>query len=310
MTKSLAVHLAEITRVRIETPELGKMLARKRKLRNSLTDDGRLNIIAADHPARRVVQAGGVPMAMANRLNYLGRIAEILIADAADGVMATMDILEELLILSHLIEEHGGKSFVDHKLLIASLNRGGLSKTAWELDDPITGTNPSTCSDWNLDGAKMLLRIDDQDPNSLKTIMYCTDAINHLLHLDLPMFLEPLPIVRGADGLKVKKDAESLALIAGVASALGQSSSRLWLKLPYCENFGIVAQSTTLPILLLGGDTQDGNKFLNDIKKALSSGANVCGTMAGRNVLYSTERSPVSMASEINALVHKLPVKT
>jgi DhnA family fructose-bisphosphate aldolase class Ia len=310
MTKSLANHLLEITRIRIETPQLGKALAQKRKLRDSMTEDGRLNVIAADHPARRVVQAGGAPMAMANRLDYLGRIAEILIADAADGVMATMDILEELIILSHLVEEHGGKSFVDDKLLIASLNRGGLSKTAWELDDPITGATPATCADWNLDGAKMLLRIDDQDPNSLKTMIYCVEAINNLLHLDLPMFLEPLPIVREKDGLRVKKDAESLALIAGVASALGESSSRLWLKLPYCENFDIVAQSTTLPILLLGGDRQDGNKFLNDIKNALSSAPNVCGTMVGRNVLYSTERSHVSMAAEINSLVHKLPVKT
>lgn len=304
MSKQLTRHLNEITRVRIETPDLGKALAQNRERRAALTRDGRLNIIAADDPARGVVQAGAKPMALANRHDYLRRIAEILMADVADGVMATMDILEELLILSHLVQESGGKSFVNQKLMIASLNRGGLSKSAWELDDPVTGANPRTCADWNLDGAKMLLRIDDQDANSLKTMMYCTDAINHLLYLELPLFLEPLPIVREQSGLKVKKDAQSLALIAGIASALGESSSRLWLQLPYCESFETVAQSTTLPILLRGDETQDENTVLSEIKSALAKNSNVCGTMVGLNVLYSTKRTHVTMAQEINELVH------
>jgi len=305
MKKTLSEHIKVITRQRIETPDLGRVLAEKRLRRESLTTDGRLNIVAADHPARRVVQAGSNPLAMADRADYLRRISEILIADAADGVMATMDVLEELLILSHLIEQSGGKSFIDNKVLIASLNRGGLARSAWELDDPVTGANPRTCADWNLDGAKMLLRIDDEDPNSLKTITYCTEAINHLLYLNLPMFLEPLPVVREKSGLlKVKKDAESLATIVGVASALGESSSRLWLKLPYCDNFQIVAQSTTLPILLLGGESQDEKVVLKGIKAALADHPNVCGTMIGRNILYSNQRSHVSMAEEINGLVH------
>ena len=245
-------------------------------------------------------------MAMANRADYLKRVCEILIADAADGVMATMDVLEELLIVSHLIELSGGKGFVDNKVLIASLNRGGLARTAWELDDAVTGANPRTCGDWNLDGAKMLLRIDDEDANSLKTMMYCTEAINHLLYLELPMFLEPLPVVREKSGLlKVKKDAESLATIVGVASALGESSSRLWLKLPYCENFEIVAKSTTLPILMVGGESQDEKAVLKEIKTGLSKSPNVCGTMIGRNILFSNQRSHISMAEEINALVHE-----
>jgi DhnA family fructose-bisphosphate aldolase class Ia len=305
-TDSLNEHINEITRLRIETPDLGKALAEKRIRRASLTTDGRLNIISADHPARRIVQAGSNPMAMANRADYLKRVCEILIADAADGVMATMDVLEELLIVSHLIELSGGKGFVDNKVLIASLNRGGLARTAWELDDAVTGANPRTCGDWNLDGAKMLLRIDDEDANSLKTMMYCTEAINHLLYLELPMFLEPLPVVREKSGLlKVKKDAESLATIVGVASALGESSSRLWLKLPYCENFEIVAKSTTLPILMVGGESQDEKAVLKEIKTGLSKSPNVCGTMIGRNILFSNQRSHISMAEEINALVHE-----
>ncbi|MBS1956130.1 MAG: hypothetical protein JST89_18240 [Cyanobacteria bacterium SZAS-4] len=309
--ESLTKHLNEITRQRIEAPDLGRAVAEKRIRRESLTTDGRLNIIAADHPARRITQAGSNPMAMADRHDYLQRIAEILIADAADGVMATMDVLEELLILSYLIELDGGQSFVDNKVLIASLNRGGLSRSAWELDDPVTGANPRTCDEWNLDGGKMLLRIEDEDPNSLKTMQYCAEAINHLLYLNLPMFLEPLPVVREKSGLlKVKKDAESLATIVGVASALGEASSRLWLKLPYCDKFDTVAKSTTLPILLLGGESQDEKVVLKEIKTALENSPNVCGTMIGRNVLYAKDKSHVGMAEEVNALVHEHLVVT
>ncbi len=45
-------------------------------------------------------------------------------------------------------------SLLDGKVLIGSLNRGGLAGSAWELDDPITGPTPATCADWRLDGAK------------------------------------------------------------------------------------------------------------------------------------------------------------
>lgn len=306
---SITGHYDEITTVRVLRPELILELAQERKRRTSLTNDGHfLNIIAADHPARRVTLAGADPFAMANREDYLQRIVDILSADAADGVMATMDILEELLILSYIAGRRTG--LLDEKVLIVSLNRGGLSKTSWELDDPITGATPADCQQWNMDGAKMLLRIDDNDDRCLNTIQYCCDAISELTELGLPMFLEPLPVVRTGETVTVKKDAESLAAITGVASALGSSSSRLWLKLPYCENFEFVARSTTLPILLLGGESQGSGAFLTQMESALNCASNVRGAMVGRNVLFSTDQTHVSMAASVHALVHKIPVKS
>jgi DhnA family fructose-bisphosphate aldolase class Ia len=293
----------EVTDMRVQQPSRIQELALSRKRRRALTEDGKLNIVAADHPARRVTEANGDPHAMADRKSYLERIAACLAADAVDGVMATMDILEELLILSYLSTRGGAVSFADNKLFIVSLNRGGLNKTSWELDDPLTSMPPSACKHWNMDGAKLLLRIDDDDPDSLKTIVYCRDAINELLDYDLPMFLEPLPVVRKDGGLKVEKSWQALAAIAGVASALGTSSSRTWLKLPYCDNFELVAQSTTLPILVLGGETQSTNTFLSEIDKALQSGENVRGTMVGRNVLFGKE-PPVSIARLVHQKVH------
>src|SRR3712207_8884418 len=52
-----------------------------------------------------------------------------------------------------------------------------------------------------------------------------------------------LPVIKNDAGRRVVKTAEALAKIVGVASALGDSSHRLWLKLPYCENYDVVARS-------------------------------------------------------------------
>jgi len=121
---------------------------------------------------------------------------------------------------------------LDNRLLIASLNRGGLVGSSWELDDPMTGATPASCHAWRLDGAKILLRVDETEPASLKTMLASAQAINECNALALPMFLEPLPVTKTDKGYVVVKTAVALARLAGVASALGDSSRYLWLKLP------------------------------------------------------------------------------
>src|SRR6185503_18999665 len=49
--------------------------------------------------------------------------------------MSSMDVLEDLLVIHHLILESGGPALLDNRLLIASLNRGGLAGSSWEMDD-------------------------------------------------------------------------------------------------------------------------------------------------------------------------------
>ena len=119
--------LSRITALRVTDPQCSMRAAKARKRRTNLTPDGKLNILAADHPARRVTKVGDDPLKMADRNGYLARIVRVLQSDAVDGVMATMDVLEDLLILHHLILEAGGPGFLDDRLLIASLNRGGLA---------------------------------------------------------------------------------------------------------------------------------------------------------------------------------------
>jgi DhnA family fructose-bisphosphate aldolase class Ia len=297
--------MARLTQVRIEDPEHALRAAQSRRRRERLAPAGRLNILAADHPARRVTKIGDDPLGMADRRGYLARIIRVLQAQSVDGLMATMDILEELLILDGLLAEAGAPPLLDGKLLIASLNRGGLAGASWELDDPVTGPTPATCAAWNLDGAKFLLRIADSDPGSLKTMLAAAQAISECNALQLPMFLEPLPVTRNASGWAVAKDAESLARVAGVASALGDSSRYLWLKLPYCDGFETVARSTSLPILLLGGESAgDPKPFLEQMHRALQAGPNVLGALAGRNVLFPGEEDPLAMAEALGGVIH------
>lgn len=295
--------LRQITDKRICEPELPLQLARQRRKRQSLTTDGKLNLIAADHPARRVLKAGEERMGMADRHDMLLRVTRILAADAADGVMATMDVLEDLLVLEHLLVNQGAASFLAEKVILVSLNRGGLSGAIWELDDAVTGPCPSICADWGFDGIKLLLRICDGDADSLKTMLYCREAINQANALGLRTFLEPMPVRKGDDEIKLVRDAEQIAKTVAVASALGDSSRYLWLKLPFCPHFEIVAKSTTLPILLLGGETEDARVFLEEVKAGLRCGYNVRGAMIGRNLLHPRKHGD---SVEISLAVHEL----
>ena len=298
--------LAKITEVRVTDTRCAVRSANSRQRRSTLTLDGKLNILAADHPARRVTKVGDDSLRMADRHGYLARIVRVLQSDVVDGVMATMDVLEDLLILHHLILEAGGPGLLDNRLLIASLNRGGLAGASWEMDDPVTGPSPATCAALKLDGAKLLLRICDEETASLDTMLYCSEVISEMNALGLPTFLEPLPVVKDKNNYKVVKTAEALARIVGVASALGDSSRDLWLKLPYCENYEVVAGATTLPILLLGGESVgDATPLLREIAAGLAAGSNVRGALVGRNVLYPGQEDPLVVAQAAGLIIHQ-----
>ena len=162
--------LARLTETRVSDPDFAWRAARVRTRRERLAPSGKLNILAADHPARNVTKVGADPLAMADRRDYLARILRVLSSERVDGIMATMDILEDLLTIDGLLRDAGAPVLLDGRVLIGSVNRGGLAGSAWELDDPATGVTPATCCEWRLDGAKLLLRVDPSEPASLKKI--------------------------------------------------------------------------------------------------------------------------------------------
>ena len=91
-------------------------------------------IIAADHPARGAFGVRDNPRAMASRPDLLGRLAEALARPGVDGVLGTADVLEDLLLMGCL----------DGKLVIGSMNRGGLQGASFEPDDRCTAFDAAT----------------------------------------------------------------------------------------------------------------------------------------------------------------------
>ena len=296
----------KITNIRVDNPDFIIDWSNRRVKRNQFTRNGKLNVVAADHPARGSVSVGDKPFEMADRHELLARLVDILYSEWVDGVLGSMDILEELIILHGLLIESGKEGFLDGKLLIVSLNRGGIPGAAWEMDDPITGTDAATCIKYGIDAAKMLLRLDPLDEKSLQTILYCAEGVRDFDAHKLPIFLEPLPVKKENNSFKVVKDPDLLIPLITMTSALGSSSKYCWLKLPYTREFHRVTASTTLPIVILGGDRTDSvDGLILDLKEALAAGHQVRGAMFGRNVLYPMNQSPREVANKVGKFIHQ-----
>jgi hypothetical protein len=209
-----------------------------------LSGRGTIFLVAADHPARGALGSGADAMAMADRRELLDRLVTALSHPDVDGVLGSPDVVEELLLLGAL----------ERKVVIGSMNRGGLDGAAWTMDDRFTGYDARRISESRLDGGKMLLRIDDRDAGTASTLESCARAVSDLASCGLMAMVEPLPYDRDATGrLTLLEDAASLARAVTVASALGTTSAYTWLKMPSCDDPEIVFGATTLPCVVLGG---------------------------------------------------------
>ena len=295
-----------ITDVRVKDPDIILREAEQRKRREKLTYDGRLLILACDHPARRVTDVGDDPIGMGDRMDYLGRIIRVLIHPEVDGVMGTPDIIEDLFIVSALMREKMGKGLLDDKVLLGCMNRAGIAGASFEMDDRMTAYTAKSLKRFGLDAAKIMFRLDLNDKHSGRTLTYCAQAITECNALGLPTFLEPLPVEKTPRGYEVKMDYVDMIRTVGVASALGDSSQNLWLKIPYVEGFDQVARATTLPILMLGGASKGSPiETVESFEKGMGAGANVRGALVGRNILYPGVDDPMAVAAAVSRVVHE-----
>jgi hypothetical protein len=102
-----------VTEVRVNSPKIILQEAAARKKRKKLTRDGKLTILAADHPGRMVTRSGDDPIGMCDRQEYLGQVLRVVTNPDVDGIMATTDVIEDLFIVNHLVKQGGGPSFLD-----------------------------------------------------------------------------------------------------------------------------------------------------------------------------------------------------
>jgi Cgl0159-like len=298
--------MAKVTEVRVERPGLIGEAALARKRRPKLTTDGKLTILAADHPARMITKSGDDALAMGDRQQYLGRVARVMASPSVDGVMGTTDVIEDLLILHHLVKQAGGPGFLDNKVILGSMNRSGLSGAAWEMDDRMTCWSARSIKERNLDGAKTMVRLELKEPICNDTFQACADAVNELSRMGLPSFIEPLPVENVDGAYKVKKNAADLIKIIGVAFAMGETSALTWLKIPYCEGYEQVARAATCPMLMLGGESRgDPTGTLKEFAAGMKAGASIRGALVGRNVTFPGDDDPLAVARAIHAIVHE-----
>lgn len=292
-----------LTFFRIHKPNTVLQEAGRRKKRKNLTKDGKLFLVAADHPARGVLSAGSSPIALADRKTFILRIATLLLYPFMDGVMGTADVMEELFLASHLFRDKTGKGFLDEKLLIGCMNRGGIEGTVFEMDDRLTAMSVEGLRRLNLDGGKLMFRLDEKDPASGKTLEYCAGALRELQKKNLSAFLEALAVKKTAKGYEVTKEAAHLARAVNIAQGLGDTTVNLWLKVPYCPDFHVVAGTTTCPVLLLGGHVTNPPALFSQVRKGMDAGENVRGLLIGRNVLFPEKYSTPAMAAALNGIV-------
>jgi len=235
-----------------------------------------LLVIAADHSARGMLGVGKNARAMESRYDLLERLCEALAHPRVDGVLATPDIVEDLLLLGAL----------EGKLVFGSMNRGGLPGSSFELDDRFTGYTAQSIVDAGLDGGKMLMRINFGDIGTVNTLSACADAVSQLAAVGKVAMVEPFlnATVNGRPANVLTSDAviQSMA----IASALGATSAYTWLKVPVVEDMARVAEASTLPLVLLGGDQSDKpDEMFRSWEKALAL-PGVRGLAVGRNLLY------------------------
>ncbi|MFE9575768.1 aldolase [Nocardia sp. NPDC006044] len=267
----------ELLRVRATDPAAVERAYAKRVRRpNLLADKDTLFLIAADHPARGALGVGSDLTAMADRRALLERLLIALAHPDVDGVLGSPDVVEELLLLDAL----------DDKVVIGSMNRGGLAGAEWEIDDRFTGYDADSLARFRLDGGKMLLRLVDSDAGTVPTLQACAQAVSELAANGLMAMVEPLPYHRDESGaLVMSKDAAALSRAITVASGLGVTSAYTWLKIPAPEDISVL-DATTLPVVVLGG-APSGDQVADIAYWDGALGHDVVrGLVVGRTLLY------------------------
>ncbi|GAA2771230.1 Cgl0159 family (beta/alpha)8-fold protein [Nonomuraea dietziae] len=262
----------QVQEIRARHPERIAEAAAARRRRPLLAERDQLMIIAADHPARGALGVGGRPLAMGSRIELLDRLTTALARPGVDGLLATPDVVEDLLLLGAL----------DDKVVIGSMNRGGIQGAVFEFDDRFTAYDTASIVRMRLDGGKMLCRIALDEPGTAATLSACARAVSELAGEGLVAMVEPFWSRRSGHDLT----PDGVIRAISVGQGLGTTSAHTWLKIPVVEDMERVMRATTLPALLLGGDPGDAPDLAYAAWRKALRLPGVRGLVVGRALLY------------------------
>ena len=282
--------------LRLDDPgELRRRLRERSRPRTMLPGNGNLYLVAADHTARGSTAVGDYRLAMANRRDLLERIMVALSAEGCNGVMASPDILEELAALGAL----------EDRVVVGTMNRGGLDGATWAMNDGHTAYGPKDIEAAKLHGGKMLLRIHEADPGTRSTLELCSRYVTALAERGLMAMVEPLPYETNQNRqFSQSNSPERLIKSVGIASALGSTSAYTWLKVPAIPELEAVMAATTLPGLMLGGPKNSSDSDAFAAWKRSMQIPNIRGLVVGRNLLYPTDGDVAKASNKAAEIVH------
>ncbi|RAX16343.1 deoxyribose-phosphate aldolase [Pseudarthrobacter sp. AG30] len=284
-----------LSTIRLQDPSAVARAAKSRRRHPGLKYGQQNFIVAADHPARGALAVGDDPAAMADRRQLLDRLQIALANPHVDGVLASPDVMDDLLLLGAL----------EGKLVFGSMNRGGLSGLVNEFDDRFTGHTAAALEALGADGGKMLTRICLGDPDTVVTLEASAKAIDSLAERKLIAMVEPF-LSKWENG-KVKNDLSTDAVIKsiGIAEGLGSTSAYTWMKLPVVAEMERVMAATTMPTVLLGGDPAGSQDEVFASWQAALALPGVQGLTVGRTLLYPKDGDVAGAVATAASLLNR-----
>ncbi|WP_051389260.1 Cgl0159 family (beta/alpha)8-fold protein [Arthrobacter sp. 35W] len=286
-----------LSRIRLEDPAAIARAAAARRRHPGLKYGQQNFIVAADHPARGALSVRTDAVAMADRRTLLDRLQIALANPAVDGVLASPDIMDDLMLMGAL----------EGKLIFGSMNRGGLAGLVNEFDDRFTGHTATALQSMGADGGKMLTRICLGDPDTVGTLEATARVIDSLAERRLIAMVEPFLSVW--ENGKVRNDLSADAVIKSVAIAqgLGSTSAYTWMKLPVVAEMERVMAATTLPTVLLGGDPSGHPDEVFASWQAALALPGVRGLTVGRTLLYPQDGDVAAAVATAASLLNHSP---
>ncbi len=240
-------------------------------------------ILAADHRGRGVVT-------IERYADYLGALAAAL--PFADGVLATVQPLDDLRAGGHLTEVHA---------TYLSINRAGLAGAVDELDDRLVASVARAAADgWT--GIKLMTRIDRSSPTTSAALELLGQVLEQARGTGLEALIESVTWRDGA----MSHQVDDVVLAAVVAHDLG--APRLKVPVPAARPGAArraaverVVASVGVPVLFLGGPHRgDLDAVLDEAADVMAAGG--AGLAIGRSVLVDPD--PAGVAERLAAIVH------
>jgi 2-amino-4,5-dihydroxy-6-oxo-7-(phosphooxy)heptanoate synthase len=239
-------------------------------------------ILAADHRARGV-------MTVERYADYVAALASAL--PFCDGILATAQPLRDLV---------AGGAVTPPQRTYLSVNRTGLARSAFELDDRLVASVEQAAADgWT--GIKHMTRIDLTDPLTAPALELLGQVIERARVTGLEALIESVP---WRDG-RMDHDVDRIVLAAVIAHDMGAPL----LKVPVpdaaagaarVDAVARVVASVGVPVLFLGGPRRAGADVLGEVQDVMAGGA--AGLAVGRVIFEDPD--PAGIAKRVAEVVH------